>query len=433
MSELYAKPSTLRAATLADMADLLKQQRTRALDVVAPASAISSRGGLLVVSGTEVALDENGATPTAGEYRLTRTAESGLADKLNIPLPYLRRMRETGRFDLYDINVDGWLHGWMGDPPVLAEDGPVAEPDPRKFLVRILRGDADGEGYVRAVLSDTYKVIDSLDVLLATLDGIREAGVTVDVRECDLSESKMYVKLWSPQVAAVAPKLLENYRSPFEGGVMRFGGDGRGWDLERAREAAAREGLAFEPGKEPIVFAGFVLSNSDIGLGRFSIAPQIVIQACGNGLTITGDAIAKTHLGGRLDEGRIRWSDDTEAANLALIRKQTRDAVRDFLSPQYVQAKVEELVEDAGTPVESAKDAVQIVAKKLQFTEAESDSILEHFLLGGQRTAGGLMQAVSSVAQTVEDGDRAAELEAQAIPAMKLAARAPALVGAGSR
>ena len=34
-------------------------------------------------------------------------------------------------------------------------------------------------GVARALLSDSYKVIDNLDALMATLDGIRQAGVEV--------------------------------------------------------------------------------------------------------------------------------------------------------------------------------------------------------------------------------------------------------------
>lgn len=410
---IYAQPQTLRAAGLAEMAQLLKSQRARALDVVAPATALRSQGGLFVVQGTEPVITDDGVDSTDGAYRLTRTAERGLASKLDIPPAYLRRMHET-RPDMFDANVNGWLHG----------DEPTHAPaDHRKFLVRILRGDDTDAGYVRAFLSDTYKVIDSLDVLMATLDGIRQAGVEAEIRECDLTESKMYVKVWSPEVQALAPDLLAGYSSPFDRGAVRWGNAG-GWTIERAREAAKREGLGYEPGQEPVVFGGFVIRNSETGEGRFEIAPQIVISICGNGLTFTGDAIAKTHLGGKLDAGIIRWGEDTEATNLKLIVQQSRDAVRAFLSQDYVEAKVAELTEAAGVPVDAPAEAVKVVAKKLQFSDAQSAAILEHFIAAGQRTAGGIMQAVSSVAQTLSDADVAADLEAKAVPAM-------ALVGAG--
>jgi hypothetical protein len=52
-----------------------------------------------------------------------------------------------------------------------------------------------------------------------------------------------------------------------------------------------------------------------------------------------------------------------------------------------------------------------------------ADAILAHFIRGGQLTAGGVMQAVTSVAQTLDDGDTAHDLEAQALRAMDLAAQ----------
>ena len=48
---------------------------------------------------------------------------------------------------------------------------------------------------------------------------------------------------------------------------------------------------------------------------------------------------------------------------------------------------------------------------------------LTHFIRGGQLTAGGVMQAVTSVAQTLDDADAASDLEAQALRVMELAAQ----------
>ena len=85
--------------------------------------------------------------------------DQGIADKLGIPAAYLRRMRES-RPGLYDANVNGWLDGTTG-----------------AFLVRCLRDQDGGTGVARAWLSDSYKVIDNLDVLTAALDGIRAPGI----------------------------------------------------------------------------------------------------------------------------------------------------------------------------------------------------------------------------------------------------------------
>ena len=143
-----------RHATLEDLAALLRDQQARKVNVVAPAAAIRAQGARLVVDGTEPVLGPDGVTATAGAYAPTDVCDQGIADKLGIPSAYLRKMRQQ-KPDLYDANVNGWLAG-----------------DDRRFLLRCLRGESGG-GAARAFLSDGYKIIDNLDVLLAALDGVR--------------------------------------------------------------------------------------------------------------------------------------------------------------------------------------------------------------------------------------------------------------------
>ncbi len=235
--------TSVRNVTLADLAAMLRDQPARKVDIVAPASAIRAACGQLVIDGTDPVLGSDGVTMTTGAYVPTEVCDQGLADKLGIPTPYLRRMRER-RPDLYDANVNGWLDG-----------------DPRRFLIRCLRpGSGTGSGAARAFLSDGYKRIDNLDVLLAALDGVRAAGVPVEVDGCDLTERRMYVRGVCEQVATLAPALLAGYRSPFTGAA---GAD------------------------NPVVFAGFVISNSETGCGALTLTPRLVVQVCRNGMTIT--------------------------------------------------------------------------------------------------------------------------------------------------
>ena len=144
----------------------------------------------------------------------------------------------------------------------------------------------------RAFLSDGYKFIDSLDVLMAVLDGVRQSGAPVQVDGCDLTERRMYLPVVCEQVRALAPALLTGYRSPFTGAS---GAD------------------------NPVVFAGFVIANRETGCGAFSLTPRLVVQVCRNGMTITRDAMRVVHLGERLDQGVVSWSDNTRDKTLALI------------------------------------------------------------------------------------------------------------------
>lgn len=382
-----------RNASLADLATMLQEQHARKVDVVASATNIRSEDGVLRITGTEPVIDLDGVTLGDGLYLPTLVCDEGIAEKLKVPLAYVRRMREE-RLDLYDANVNGWLHG---EPDVPGNAGP----DPRSFLVRCFKGDDGGTGIARAFLSDKYKMVDNLDVLMSALEGISDAGVEVKVDGCDLSERKMYVRVVAPEVQVVAEELLRNYRNPFSD------------DFERWRRVADREGMGYG-GDEPVIFAGFVIGNSEVGGGAFTLTPRAVIKVCANGLTMTQDMMRSVHLGGKLDEGVVDWSDETQEKAIELVRSKTRDAVRTFLSPEYLTNVVTMLEEKSGVPVASI-EAVKVLTKNLRFTPDQMDGILNRFIQGGQMTRGGVMNAITAHAQEVTDADVAHDMEAKAV------------------
>lgn len=358
--------TTTRNATLSDLAALLQAQQGAKHDVVVSTSALHSLDANLWFES------EPGNT-----YRPTAVADEGIASKFNIPVGYLKRLRSEFP-GLYDENVNGWLNR-----------------DERSLLVRTFKGTDGGEGVARAVLSSNYRMIDNLDVLTAALDGVRAAGVPIEIQGADLTERRMYVRVVAPEVSALAPKLLERYRSPFSGQS--------GADL-------------------PVVFAGFVISNSETGGGAFTIVPRLVVQVCSNGMTITKDALRSVHIGGRLDEGVVRWSTETDQRSLALVTSQTKDAVSTFLDTDYVARTIASLETDAAKPVDKPLEAIQVVGAKLSYPQERIEAVLDHFIKGGDATAGGIFQAVTSVAQTLEDADQAFEMEGTAIRALELAA-----------
>jgi hypothetical protein len=396
-----------RNASLEDLANLLQEQHARKIDMVVPANKMRMKDAVLHVEGAEAELLESGVVQVDGRYVPTTVFDEGVSQKLQIPLPYVRRMRQE-RPDLYDLNVNGWLHG---GGRLEDRDGATVNEfsgDLRKFLVRAFRGDDGCNGIARAFLSDSYKMMDNLDALMAALDGVREAGVTIQFDGCDLTERRMTVKIVAPEIAALAPTLLEGYRSPFGG-------------IEDVRALAASEGMGYAPGGEPIVFAGFVLSNSETGGGAFTLTPRLVIKVCKNGLMVTKDALRAVHLGGKMEEGVIQWSGDTMKKTADLITAKTRDAVKTFLDQEYMEKTIRGMEQKAGVPVEDPVKTVQAVGKKLAFSEDQIKGVLDHFVRGGQMNAAGVMNAVTSYAQVVEDADVAYEMEAQGLRALELA------------
>jgi hypothetical protein len=414
----------LRHASLEELAATLNDQRAHMVDLKVPGAALDYRDGQVRVAGQPMITLEDpivtseGVTAEIdpnGVYVPTEHGDATIAAALDIPTRYLRRLRDAGRTDLLDANVRGLLRGRSVNRP--GQDPKVVhEPDGRSFLLRLLTG-ADGQpGALRAMLSGRYAVVDNLDVLAAVLGGVREAGVEAEVREANLTDTRMSVRLVAPQITALAPTLLSGYRSPWDNPNLAGQRERVATDLDRWQEAARRWGLTMQAGHEPIVSAGLVFSNSEVGAGALDLRYQIVALVCNNGMTMPV-VLRKVHLGGELEDG-IQWTYDTQRKSLALLSAKVRDAVAEWMTPAFLAAQVAEIEKAAGAPVADAEAAVTAVAKRFGFTEAERAGVLAHFLVGGQATRAGIANAITSYSQTAANPERQDELDSIAITAM---------------
>lgn len=385
------------ALSLGDLRADLQHKQALKQDAVIPAGSLVSVDGNLLIRGQDVIVTDAGVTDINGAYRMTDTFLQGLAAKLNIPIKYLRRMHNE-RPDLFDGNVNGWLIGSRIQRKV---DGTTVQDypgDARSFLVRLYLDEDGGVGTARSLQSDRYRVTHYIDTVMALLDGLTRAGLSGQVEvQGQVTEQRMHLLVKAPQITELAPELLAGYRSPFS---PRYSGD--------------------NGDTPPIVSAGLYISDSEVGQGKLSVTPRLEVEACSNGMLLTHDAIASVHLGGRLDEGIINWSDETERTNLELLSSKTRDAVATFLNVEYMRTALAALTEQASRPISEPAAAIQAVSKKLSYTEEQQAGIMQAFLLGGQATAGGVAQAMTAYAQTVEDFDVRMEIEAAAIGAMAL-------------
>lgn len=385
----YLPTQQLRNAPIDRFINLLQLQRRHKVDIVAPASSIRMENGNLSISGLEPVITDDGVTSIDGSYWTASRVDHNLKTIFDVPTPYIRKMRAQA-VELLDVNINTWAS--------------LADPD-KKVLLRLMYGvdenNPDTVGMVRAILSDRYSERDNLDTALAVLDGMREAGLGADnIRGADLTEDKMYLRVVAPELAVNAPVLLDGYRSPFAG--------------------TAHGGEAAE--NPYVVYAGILVKNSETGGGALTVTPELRIKICDNGLVINADALRKVHLGGQLPEGQVQWSTETRDAANELTKQQVKDAVSSFLTVEYVAGAVAKLEETAGVPLADPQATITTVAQKFQYSQDEQAGILAHFIRGGQVTAGGIMQAVTSWAQEIEDVDRSNEFAATGVDAMLVAA-----------
>jgi hypothetical protein len=218
---------------------------------------------------------------------------------------------------------------------------------------------------------------------------VQLADCEVDV---DITADRFRMRVAVPAIELAVPDLLGDYRMPYS---MRDGAP-----------VHARP----EPGEvPPVIWAGIELTNSETGGGAAAITPRAVVRICRNGLTAPVE-FRRNHVGARLEEGTVDWSDATRQRALELIKSQVTDVVRAYCSTDYLEQLAQRMRAAKGVEVE-ASTAINTVARTFEFTEAEAQSILDCFIRSGDQTVLGVAQAVTAAAPLVDDTDRQAEME----------------------
>jgi hypothetical protein len=268
-----------------------------------------------------------------------------------IPAAYYDRML-TEDLALLSANVNRWLL-----------NGPTS-----RHMLRTL------DGTTRAFLSDRYRRIDNVEIAGALLPILGEMGLTTaDVKSCELTDSRMYIKVVNPRIEAEVKK-----------------GD--------------------------IVQAGVAISNSEVGLGSVQVSPLIFRLVCTNGMIAQDGAVRKYHTGriNDVDDNMEIYRDETiEADDRAFIMK-LEDSVRAAVDQARFAQLVGKLREATEAMIEAPKvpQVVELASKQYGFTQGEGQGILGHLIAGGDLSLYGLANAVTRQAQDVPDYDRATQLEA---------------------
>jgi hypothetical protein len=360
------------------LVEKLESQKIRKRDLIVPSTAISMREGRLSLmnnhSDDELAdlLKESGIS-SSGEshneiFDLTDSCHAQISDKLGIPGRYYEKMR-TEAVEMLDYNVSEWLGR-----------------KPSNYFLRTFTSNNGSNGIARAFLSDRFKVIDHLDILITALDAIKSSDRNVIIESADLTEQRMYVRFIAPDIVKSAPELLKNYNVP--NGNNNDGGFG--------------------------VCTGFVLSNSETGHATFTIAPRLTVLACQNGMILHKDKIAEKHLGTKMDVGTFDWSESTRQKELELIQCQVQDAVSAYLSEDYIGRVLDEMTMKGSKLLEHPVDAVNNISVSLGFSEERKSELLNYFMLGKDTTGFGAVQSLTYLAQNVQP-DLRYELETASV------------------
>ena len=164
-----------------------------------------------------------------------------------------------------------------------------------------------------------------------------------------------------------------------------------------------------------IVQAGFVVSNSEIGLGALKVEPLVYRLICKNGMISKDYAHKKYHTGRQVedtDNAYELYSDETLAADDKAYFMKVQDIVSAAVDEAKFNLTVDKLriamrIETGENPVQT----VEVLGDRYILNKLERASILRHFIMGNDFSHFGLVNAVTRSSQDVADYNRATELE----------------------
>lgn len=348
------KKSLHNPKELKQLVDVLEYQDSVKKDLV-----LDSAKHLHFIGGQLVLLDGK------KKIKLTPTEHfhSQVAEKFDIPRGYYKKMLADAT-KLLDSNVNHWLKS-----------------ESKNLLLRTFQGGADYyKSTARALLSDRYSMIDNYAVLMEALGAIKETGLTIEIVNAELSETRMYLKVVCPDVEIKAKELLYMHRQSVD---LGFG-----------------------------VVSGFTLSNSEIGAGSFKITPRGVVLSCTNGLISTKDELKNVHLGAKMEQLGFDKNKAVMQANLKLIREQIKHAVKIFLSKEYLQKLINVYKQLGDVPIEAPiEKVIQVVGKEYQISDERKSNILKYFIEGGDTRRMGLASAMTREVQDLQNADQKNDTE----------------------
>ena len=252
----------------------------------------------------------------------------------------------------YPELLDKNINGWL-------------QKNPEKRMLRTL------DGKLRAFLSDRYRRLDNLELVDHVLPVIAQMkGCSIE--SCDITETHLYMKIINKTLKA-----------------------------------------EIVPGD--IVQAGFVISNSEIGLGALKVEPLVYRLICKNGLICKELAHKKYHAGRQVedtDNAYELYSDETLAADDKAYFLKVQDIVSAAVDEAKFNLAVDKMRSALNVPTgEDPVKTVEVLGDKYILNKMERASILRHFIMGNDFSAFGLVNAVTRSSQDVSDYNRATELE----------------------
>lgn len=162
--------------------------------------------------------------------------------------------------------------------------------------------------------------------------------------------------------------------------------------------------------------AGFVVSNSEVGLGSLRVEPLVFRLVCKNGLICKDLAQKKYHVGRQVnasdDSAYKLYSEETLAQDDKAFFMKVQDIVRAAVDEAKFMLTVNKMREATKIPLKHEPvKAVELLADKFQLTENERGDILRQLFMQGDNSHYGLLNAVTAASKIAKSYERATDLE----------------------
>ena len=260
-------------------------------------------------------------------------------------------------------------------PELLAENvNGWFQKQPEQRMLRTMGGTA------RAFLSNRYRRIDNLELMQAVYPVLQEME-GVSVMSCEVTDSHLYLQIVSDRIKT-------------------------------------------EVSKGDVVQAGFIISNSEIGLGAVSVQPLIYRLVCSTGMIAKENSHKRYHTGKQIDidDNYELFSDNTKILDDIAYFAKVQEIVKMAVNETKFQQQVIAMQKAIGVPINPMviTPVVEELGKTYALSKNEQEMVVQNFLLGDTADNGnhiahfnqfGVANAVTRTANNVESYERAVELE----------------------
>lgn len=231
-------------------------------------------------------------------------------DTAGVPIAYLRRLlansADRAFVSLAAANVNEWLSRRSGEMHTKGAKGVKC------VLVRTFLED-DGRYYCRAIVSDRYFPLRTLDMVTIALGVVLGKTGDADIDKTAAKNAWMFdqrISVEEVNVGFVNPRYAFDLRHPSEGIIqaerVTMSGDGIPTFHYPGGSAYTLGGKwTGSSSQQHLVLPACRISNSETGGGSAVIEPMMIEVACINGMTLM-KAMKRNHLGGLMEGGSER-------------------------------------------------------------------------------------------------------------------------------